>query len=57
MCVTVWLIGLAIRILIRLLRLLLLLVMAGLWFTAWLRQRRVLEGEILPPQKQITVRR
>jgi hypothetical protein len=51
--VAVWLLGLLIRIVIRLFQLVLLLVWACIALSRWLQQRRkpeVLEGEILPPQ-------
>jgi hypothetical protein len=53
--VTVWLIGLALRIAIRLFQLGLLIVWAGIAVCSWLRQRRkvtVLEGKILPPERR-----
>jgi hypothetical protein len=58
--VTVYLIGLAIRIAIRLSQLGLLLVLAGIAFASWIRQRgkmEVLEGEVLPPQRALPDRR
>jgi hypothetical protein len=53
--VTVYLIGLILRVAIRLFQLVLLLVWAGVAVCSWLRQRRkvtVLEGEILPPERR-----
>jgi hypothetical protein len=53
--IAVWLLGLVIRITIRLFQLGLLLVWACIAFTGWLRRRQqsdVLEGEILPPEQR-----
>jgi hypothetical protein len=53
--VAVWLIGLALRIAIRLFQLVLLIVWASVTIYGRLRQRRkviVLEGEILPPARR-----
>jgi hypothetical protein len=50
--ITVWLIGLAIRILIWLFQLGLLIVWGGIKVYEWMQRRRrpqVIEGEILPP--------
>jgi hypothetical protein len=54
--VAVWLIGLVLRIAIRLFQLGLLIVWTGVAFASWLQRRRkviVLEGEILPPQRAL----
>jgi hypothetical protein len=54
--VTVWLLGLAIRIAIRLFQLVLLIILASITFARWIRQRKtavVLEGEVLPPQRAL----
>jgi hypothetical protein len=51
--VAVWLIGLAMRLCLRLFQLVLLIVWACIALSRWLQQRRkpeVLEGEILPPE-------
>jgi hypothetical protein len=48
-----------IRVALRLLQLVLLIILAGLAFASWRRRRRkvrVLEGEILPPERR-TLRR
>ena len=62
LCFAVWLLGLAVRIAIRLFQLGLLIVWAGITVCRWLRQNPiisrvkpkalmvVLEGEILPPE-------
>jgi hypothetical protein len=53
--VAVWLIGLALRIAIRLFQLVLLIVWASVTVCSRLRQRRkarVLEGEVLPPERR-----
>jgi hypothetical protein len=53
--VTIYLIGLILRVAIRLFQLVLLLVWAGVAVCSWLRQRRkvtVLEGDILPPERR-----
>jgi hypothetical protein len=54
--VTAWLLGLAIRIAIRLFQLVLLIILANITFARWIRQRKtavVLEGEVLPPQRAL----
>ena len=63
LCFAVWLLGLAVRMAMRLFQLGLLIVWAGITVCRWLRQHRshhsrvkrkalmvVLEGEILPPE-------
>jgi hypothetical protein len=58
--VTVYLIGLILRVFIRLFQFGLLLVLAGIAFASWIRQRKkvvVLEGEVLPPQRALPDRR
>jgi hypothetical protein len=58
--VAIWLVGLTLRIAIRLFQLAVLIVWVGIAFARWLRQRNkveVLEGEILPPQRTLSRQR
>jgi hypothetical protein len=52
--VTVWLLGLAIRITIRLFQLVVLILWAGIMLYQWQRRRapQALDGEILPPERE-----